>query len=134
MESGLIVLWGKTYYSMCYIPSPYKLLVFSLWRDSLIISVSAETGEKVWEVTGEVDGKMCEPHGLLFSPQHQVLLVADGKNCRVLVLHPRDGSHLQTIHFSGEMGVTVELCLHKNELVMHHHAGDKEYVSYFCVN
>ena len=96
--------------------------------------MSAETGEKVWEVKGEVDGVECYPHGMLFSPQHQVLLVADGENCRVLVLHERDGSYLQTIQLDREMGVITELCLHQNKLVVRHKAGGKEKVSYFSVN
>ena len=58
----------ERYYSMCYIPSPHKLLVFTWWQDSLIRAVRAETGEKVWEVNGEVDGKMCDPNGIMFSP------------------------------------------------------------------
>ena len=125
----------ETYYGMCYIPSPHKLLVFSdNTPDNIIRAVSAETGDKVWEVKGEVDGKMCSPHGMLFSPQHQALLVADGRNRRVLVLHPGDGSHLQTIQLDQKMGAITELCLHQNKLVVQHNARDKEYVSYFSVN
>ena len=38
---------------------------------------------------GEVDGKMCDPHGMLFSPQHQALLVGDGKNIQGVSPAPR---------------------------------------------
>ena len=125
----------KMYFGMCYIPSPHRLIVLSDNYDPGIIrAVSAETGEKVWEVKGEVDGVECEPNGMLFSPQHQVLLVADGRNCRLLVLHPGDGSHLQTIQLDREMDVIAELCLHQNKLVVHHHAGRKVKVSYFSIN
>ena len=96
--------------------------------------VSAETGEKVWKVAGEVDGEMIEPHRLLFSPQHQVLLVADGENSRVMVLHPRDGSHLQTIQPDQNMGAIYELCLHQNKLVVWHGDGSKVKLSYFTIN
>ena len=130
IQSGM-----KMYFGMCYIPSPHRLIVLSDNYDpGLIRAVSAETGEKVWEVKGEVDGVECRPHGMLFSPQHKVLLVADGRNCRVLVLHPEDGSHLQTIQLDREMGVIAELCLHQNKLVVHHHDGRKEKVSYFSIN
>ena len=123
------------YYSMCYIPAPHRLIVFSTaYVSNTIRAVSAETGEKVWEVKGEVDGVECKPHGMLFSPQHQVLLVADGRNCRLLVLHPGDGSHLQTIQLDREMRIIVELCLHQNKLVVHHYTDGKEKVSYFSVN
>ena len=121
-------------YRMCYIPSPHRLIVLTRWKDSIIRAVGAETGEIVWEVKGEVDGVECEPHGMLFSPQHQVLLVADGGNCRVLVLHPGDGSHLQTIQLDQAVDVFCELCLHQNKLVVRHNDGRKEKVSYFSVN
>ena len=100
----------------------------------MIRAVSTETGEKVWEVTGEVDGTMIEPLGLFFTPKHQVLLVADGDNSRVLVLHPRDGSHLQTIQPDQDMGYIWELCLHQNKLVVRHRDGRNEKVSYFSIN
>ena len=120
-------------YSMRYIPS-YKLLVFSCWEDNLVRAVNAETGEKVWEVSGEVEGIECEPHGTLYSPQHQVLLVADGRNCRVLVLHPRDGSHLQTVRLDREMRKIRHLYFHENELVVHHHDGFQHFVTHFSFN
>ena len=130
IQSGI-----EMYYGMCYIPSPHRLIVLSdNAPGNTIRDVSAETGEKVWEVKGEVDGVECYPHGMLFSPQHQVLLVADGRNCRVLVLHPGDGSHLQTIQLDREMNVIAELCLHQNKLVAWHHDGRKVKVSYFSIN
>ena len=130
IQSGM-----EMYFGMCYIPSPHRLIVLSTAHVSNSIrAVSAETGEKVWEVKGEVDGVKCCPQGMLFSPQHQVLLVADGWNCRVLVLHPGDGSHLQTIQLDREMDVIAELCLHQNKLVVQHNDGRKEKVSYFSIN
>ena len=129
IQSGI-----ERYFGLCYIPSPHRLIVLSLHPESLIRAMSAETGEKVWEVKGEVDGVECRPHGMLFSPQHQVLLVADGLNCRVLVLHPGDGSHLQTLQLDRAMTVIGDLCLHQNKLVVQHNAGGKEKVSYFSIN
>ena len=129
IQSGM-----ETLYSIYYIPSPHKLLVFSENNLSIIRAVSAETGEKVWEVRGEVDGKMCYPHGMLFSPQHQVLLVADGRNSRVLVLHPGDGLHLQTIQLDQEMGTIWEMSFHQNKLVVSHHDDSTHHVSCFSVN
>ena len=93
VHSGL-----ATSYSVCYIPHPYKLLVFTLNKNPGILkSVSEETGRKVWQTEGKVDEIACHPHGMQFSEHHQVLLVADGINCSILVLHPKDGSHLQTV-------------------------------------
>ena len=124
----------KRYYSLHYIPSPHKVLIVTRWKDSSIRAVSAETGEMVWEVKGEVDGKMCDPHETLFSSQHQALLIADRGNCRVLVLHPQDGSHLQTIQLDPEMRATIKLCLLQNKVVMWHRRGNQEYISYFAIH
>ena len=128
IQSGM-----EEYFGLCYIPSPHRLIVLSRVSEPRTIrAVSLETGEKVWEVKGEVDGVECYPHGMLFSPQHQVLLVADGWNCRLLVLHPGDGSHLRTIQFDRE--TINELCLHQNKLVVRHHDGPRVKVSYFSIN
>ena len=121
-----------TSYSICYIPHPYKLLVFTLNKNpGRIRAVSAETEQKVWQVEGKVAEKACHPHGMQFSQHHQVLLVADGINCRILVLHPKDGSPLQTIQLKPEMHAIVHLHLNHEELIVHHTADRKENVSLF---
>ena len=117
-----------------YIPSPHKVLIFPSWKESIIRAVSVETGEMVWEVKGKVDGKTCEPHGALYSSHHQALLIADGENCRVLVLHPRDGSHLQTIQLDREIVATIELRLHQNKVILWHRDGNQEKISYFAIH
>ena len=128
-ECGLQALFG-----LHYVPFPHKLVVF--WNNtnpSYIRAVSAETGKKVWEVTGEVDGKPYSPHGLLFSPQHEVVLVADGDNHRFIVLHPRDGSHLQTIKLEPDVRDVYEFGFHENKLIVHHHGKGKHKVSFFSI-
>ena len=78
--SKTILSGMEDYFSMHYIPAPHKLIVFSSNTESLVWAVSVVDGEKMWEVKGEIEGKKCDPHGLLFSPDHQVLLVSDGVN------------------------------------------------------
>ena len=128
VQSGM-----EGYYSIHYIQSPHRLIILTWWKDSMIRAVSAETGEKVWDVMGDVGGRVIYPHSLLFSPQHQVLLVADGSNNRLLVLHPSNGSHLQTIQPDQDMGAIWELCLLQNKLVVLHHDGSKVKVSNFFI-
>ena len=75
---------------MYYVPPPHKLIVITDATDSSHIkAISVETDSLTWEIKGKIDGEMCHPRGMLFSPQHDALLVADGKRCRVLVLHPQ---------------------------------------------
>ena len=123
----------KKFYSFNYTPSPHKLLIFTDHSPGTIRAVSARTGAMAWEIIGEIEGSKCKPHGVLFSPDHQVLLVADGKKSRIQVLHPRDGSHLQTIQLDSEMGVIIQLGLFQNKLVVHHHAGGQEKVSFITI-
>ena len=82
IQSGM-----EGYYSFHNIQTPHRLIALSDHSPGIIRAVSVETGEKIWEVIGEVDGRMIQPHSLVFSPQQQVLLVPDGWNSRVLVLH-----------------------------------------------
>ena len=132
--SKIIPSGTDRHYALHYIPSPHKGLIITSWEESIIRAVSAETGEMVWEVKGEVEGKTCEPHGTLFSSRHQALLIGDGNNCRVLVLHAQDGSHLQTITLDQKTRITAELCLHQNKVVMFHAAGGREKISYFAIH
>ena len=112
---------------MYYVPPPHKLIVITGATDSSHIkAISVETGNLTWEIKGKVDGEMCHPRGVLFSPQHDALLVADGKRCRVLVLHPRDGSHLKTIQLGWVMGVIVHLSWYHYQILVHHVTADKK--------
>ena len=100
---------------MCYVPEPYKTMV--LIEKNVILAISIERDEKIWEVKRDIDGKKLDPKNLLFSPEHQVILVCDDTNRRVLVLHPRDGSHLQTIPFP-DMERVWDICMYDDEVIL----------------
>ena len=122
------------YPTMHYVPSPHKLLLCSNNNQGIIQAVSVETGKKVWEMIGHVDGKLFNPHGMFFSRQSKILFVADGVNSRVLVLHPGDGSHLQTLQLDWKIGSIWSVRLHQDKLVVHHHDNNKHKESYFSIN
>ena len=114
-------------FSIYFVPFPYKLVVISGATDSSHIkAIDTETGKLAWEVRGKIDGEMCHPRGMLYVPQHEALLVADGKRCRVLALSPRDGSHLQTVQFGWTVGVVVHLSWHHYDILCHHITADKK--------
>ena len=125
METGLAAS-----FHMCFIPSPHQLLAMT-GRD-MIRAVSVETGRKVWQVNEKVDGRICVTRGMIFSSENQVLLVADCYSRRVLILHPRDGAHLQTISVD-KLGYISEPCLHQNQLFMYHHSRNTLKISVFSV-
>ena len=116
-----------------YIPS-HQLVIVSSIVLGVVRAVSCDTGEKVWEVRGEIQGEKCESHGIVYSPGHQAFLVADGKNTRILVLNPVDKTVRQVVKLS-EVGIVWELCLHNQQLVVHHGneiIGDK--ISFFSIH
>ena len=125
----------RPFQSMCYISDPNKLLVFSGFVQKMIQAVNVETDTVEWELEGEIDGAMCHPHDLLYSHRHHCLLVADGHNCRILVLNPDDGTHLQTIHLPLGGDYVINLSIHGDQLLVHHvSARQEEKVSYFSIN
>ena len=107
---------------MCFISEPYKCLVLSVASEGLIRAICSQSGKLKWLIDGEIDGTTCHPWGLLYLNQHQRLLVCDGANNRVLALHPRDGSHLQTVQFPKEIDGIYDLFFSNrdNEILMHH--------------
>ncbi len=74
---------------MCYMPTPTQALVLSCHYK--LEAVSCETGQQLWTLEGEVNGKKLYPYGVSFHPEHQVLLVAEEYNNRILVLDPGTG-------------------------------------------
>ncbi len=102
--------------SVCYLPAPHNALVFSDVEADVLLSVDCKSGKKLWELKGEVDGAEILP--VTFSPQHQLILVADFKNKRILVLDPSSGSHLQSLPLPEELAQPVYLCLHNELLFM----------------
>ena len=107
---------------MCCIPEPYRCLVLSVASEGLIRAICSQSGKLKWLIDGTIDGTTCHPWGLLYLNQHQRLLVCDGANNRVLVLHPRDGAHLQTVQFPKEIDGIYDLFFSNrdNEIGMHH--------------
>ena len=111
--------------SFCYLPAPHNALVFSDGKSKVLLSVDCESGEKLWELKGKVDGAKIDPIGVTFSPQHQLILMADEDNRRILVVDPSSGSHLQSLPVPQEVGNPFHLCLHNERLFMISHIRSK---------
>ncbi len=129
--NGTIQSEVSNFYSLCYI-AVHRLIAFSK-PCGVVTALSSHTNELVWELKGEVEGVKCEPLGMVYSPVHQALLVADGCNHRVLVLNPKDGSVRQVLQFSSDMGCLAELCLYQEQIAVLHHDGEHVKVSFFIV-
>ena len=57
--------------------------------------------------------------GLVFHPEHNVLLVADGFRHRVLIINPGTGGLIQTIDLP-QLDVIIALGLYNDQIVLLH--------------
>ena len=72
---------------------------------------------------------------LLYSSRHDALLVADGRNSRVLFLDPLNGAHVHTISLPA-LGYIVGLWFYDKAqtIVIHHLAESHPRISCFSIN
>ena len=121
-------------FSACYLPDT-KCLAISRWQDNVVKAVHCETGEQVWEVKGKVEGVTWYPHGLLFSPEHQSLLVCDAIDnlSRLVVLNPRDGHVLQIITLP-TLGTPYFLYVQKGEIILQNMLTSRTEINVFREN
>ncbi len=89
--------------SMCYLPAPHNALVVSPDEHRKPVKAFSREGELLWETLQQFDGKDIIPYGITFSSTHQLLLLADWGNSRILVLSPRDGSILKSFTLPEEV-------------------------------
>ena len=111
------------------------LLLITDHSPGIIRAVSFFTDKLIWQVTGEVDGLPCDPHGLVYSSQHDMVFVCDGLNRRILILEPMSGECVQTIDLSQHVTVAWQPHLYEDQLILRHSGTDyKPKLSYFTVS
>ncbi len=108
----------KSCNSFCYFPPPYNSFVFSDSGPNRLLSVDAESGEKLWEFSGRVEGAHISCWGVTFFPEHQVVLLADRTNFRLLVLEPSSGCPLQTLPLPEKVGDSEAVGCHNEHLFL----------------
>ena len=98
-------------FDICYLNHPLlrDALLLTNWETNSIQAINAQTGNIIWNTTGEVDGKICNPHGVVATQTGEVI-VADGRNARLIVLDGLTGDVLST-HDLPQCGVAAELHL-----------------------
>ena len=87
----------------------------------------------ILQVQGEVAGKPCYPHGITTTQEGQVI-IADGDNCRLLVLDAMSGELLNTQDLQ-ECGLAAEPHQIKNdkELVLRYKYQSKEQIAHYDI-
>ena len=107
---------SNLYRDLSYVPDPHKIIIVS---DGITVhGISCDSKNIVWTLEDRVDGRKIDPHDLLYLPDRQIVLVADGENRRVLVLDPISGSHRQTVELPGDLGEIKRLCIQGNQVVL----------------
>ena len=107
---------SNLYRDLCYVPDPHKIIIVS---DGITVhGISCDSKKIIWTLEDRVDGRKIDLHDLLYLPDRQIALVADGENRRVLVLDPISGSHRQTIELPGDWGEIKRLCIQGNQVVL----------------
>lgn len=67
-----------------------------------------------------MSGDDYSPHGVAFLAGKDTIVVADGKNSRLLLLAPVDGTLKQVVALGAEIGDVHEICVHGNCIVLLH--------------
>ncbi len=98
---------------MTYIPPPYKHVVLTDWNEIRCFNTGAYNC--VWDVRGFVDKLKINPWGCVYVPKYQALLVADGENCRILVVNPKNGKVAKSFKFP-DLGQILDLCLASDQI------------------
>ena len=119
-------------YAICYMQK-HRLIAVSDNTPGIVRAICCQRKTVVWELTGKVEDIDCRPHGMVYSPPHDALLVADGANCRILVLNPKDGSVRQVVPLDNNIGVVSELSLCNTQVVIRHTQSSKVFISYFAI-
>ena len=70
------------------------------------------------------------PCGIVYSSVHKTLLVSSSD--KIVVLHPEDGSHLQTISLE-YFGVIRDMAIFGDRLILHHVANGQHKISYLHI-
>ena len=115
--------------NLCYVPSPYNLIVAIDGNCREITAISTRSKETVWAVD-EIEGKelYIAVRAIVFSPIHNAILV--GGLEKIFILSPVDGSHVQTIPLKG-MGGIFDMCFLKNRMFVIHGSPTESKISCF---
>ena len=119
---------------LCFVPSPYnKMITGNKYQTE---AISCEKNEIIWKLDLFLknDQKVINHQGAVFSARHSTVLVCDcSSKSRLLVLDPRNGSHLQTIDLP-EMGHIYNLCPTDDKFILLHDGYITKHLSFFSIN
>ena len=122
----------ENYNDVFFVPSQ-KAIVICFHRLSTLRAISTETKKILWETEAEVDGVTWQPSEIAHAQKLQRLIINDAKKQRLIVLDPRDGSHLQTLEL-GNVGKVQDMCLQGDDKIVLLHAYETSNNKKLCVS
>ena len=121
----------ETMYGMHYTSTPKDMLLFTWWKTNTVQAVDPETCSVLWSLEGKFTGK---PHGITTTGEGHVI-IADGKNCRLLVLDAQNGELIQTRGLQKcSYASAVHFMKTYNILAVQHKYNDNVYISYYKIS
>ncbi len=121
-------------YDICHMAFEYPngTLVLTDWESNTICAVNINTQDIIWNIRGEIDGKLCDPHGVVGTPTGE-LIVADGSNARLIVLDGHTGELINTQDLDKCSHVAGLHLLRDNTLIVWYHYKGKEMIGYYNI-
>ncbi len=104
-----------------------KIFILSSWEDRLIQAICVETGEVMWEITGEYEGREINPHGMCTDTVGNIY-VADGLNERVLQVS--SAGKIERSLFKTR-GTAFNVHWLETKLLVFHRMGDQEAITIY---
>ena len=98
----------------------HGLIALTLKYNDRICAVRISDGQIMWDKSDQVvAGDECNPSGMAFLCNHDLLLVRDMIEKRILILSPTTGDILQTVPLQQETGRIHDLHLINDRLLVH---------------
>ena len=114
--------YGFEPHYICYIEDHDLIVLSSSWIG--ICAVRSSDGQIVWDKSRQVvEGEEWRPAGLASLQDPGLLLVGDHLNRRIIIQSPVNGDILQALPLTEVKGVTDELHLINNKLLVYHSEG-----------
>ena len=118
--------------NMCYTS---ELIVLSSLLNKRVCAVRSSDGQIIWDKsTQQIDGKVCDPQGLVYLHQVDLVLVGDMYNRRIIVVEAASGDVVQTIELEDVVGSIQELHVHDDQLVIWYSYGYRACFSFYTVS
>ena len=123
-------------------PSPFSLhfipilnlLLLSSSQKGIIQAIDCSKEVVLWRHALKPEVEVEVNRGVLYFPESDKILVADGLNHKILVLSPIDGSYMYSMAFFDYIGSLSEIAILGETIVLRHSIKHKEKISFYTIS